>query len=45
MPAGSPVKEPSVLARGVSVDEQDLDDIENPDEVGGEEKKGMPIRQ
>ncbi|KXL41397.1 hypothetical protein M433DRAFT_131558 [Acidomyces richmondensis BFW] len=45
VPAGSPVKEPSVLARGVSVDEQDLDDIENPDEVGGEEKKGMPIRQ
>lgn len=45
LPAGSPVKEPSVLARGMSVDEQDWDDKGKPDEAGEEEKKGMPIRQ
>jgi len=29
----------------MSVDEQDWDDQEKPDETGEEEKKGMPIRQ
>ncbi|KAK4549734.1 hypothetical protein LTR36_005035 [Oleoguttula mirabilis] len=42
--SGSPVKEPSVLQRGMSVDEQDGDGID--DEVDHEvEEKGVPIRQ
>lgn len=46
--SGSPVKEPSVLQRGMSVDEQDGSEVSN--EVGqaeaeSEDTKGVPIRQ
>ncbi len=45
--AGSPVKEPSVLQRGMSVDEQDPEGVASSVEkaAGEEEKKGVPIRQ
>lgn len=42
--AGSPVKEPSVLQRGMSVDEQDPEGVATELEKQAEEK-GMPIRQ
>ncbi|KAK0255330.1 hypothetical protein LTR35_005878 [Friedmanniomyces endolithicus] len=44
--AGSPVKEPSVLQRGMSVDEQDSEGVASVvEKAGEEEKKGVPIRQ
>ncbi|KAK1057309.1 hypothetical protein LTR33_013676 [Friedmanniomyces endolithicus] len=45
--AGSPVKEPSVLQRGMSVDEQDPEGVASSVEkaAGEEEKKGVRIRQ
>ena len=44
--AGSPVKEPSILQRGMSVDEQDgAGDGAAPVERAVEEEKGVPIRQ
>ncbi|KAK4901865.1 hypothetical protein LTR27_001639 [Elasticomyces elasticus] len=42
--SGSPVKEPSVLQRGMSVDEQDPESISSQVEKAVEEK-GVPIRQ
>jgi len=41
------VKEPSVLQRGMSVDEQDYEGVASVVEKaeGAEEKKGVPIRQ
>lgn len=42
--SGSPVKEPSVLQRGMSVDEQDGEGIAEAVQKAAEEK-GMPIRQ
>ncbi|KAK4610218.1 mRNA stability protein [Fulvia fulva] len=41
--SGSPVKEGSILQRGMSVDEQETEDIANV--AGDTEAKGMPIRQ
>ena len=41
--SGSPVKESSILQRGMSVDEQDADEIAKEVEKATEEK-GMPIR-
>jgi len=45
--AGSPVKEPSVLQRGMSVDEDDDDDGEGEATAleRAAEGKGVPIRQ
>ncbi|KAK3074729.1 hypothetical protein LTR53_002604 [Teratosphaeriaceae sp. CCFEE 6253] len=42
--SGSPVKEPSVLQRGMSVDEQDPEAVASQVEQAAE-KKGVPIRQ
>jgi len=42
--SGSPVKEPSVLQRGMSVDEQDPEAVASQVESAAEEK-GVPIRQ
>ncbi|TKA27212.1 hypothetical protein B0A50_04549 [Salinomyces thailandicus] len=42
--SGSPVKEPSVLQRGMSVDEQESEGVAKAVEQAAEEK-GVPIRQ
>ncbi|KAK5116704.1 hypothetical protein LTR62_007378 [Meristemomyces frigidus] len=45
--SGSPVKEPSVLQRGMSVDEQEPEEVAGKVERGveGAKGKGVPIRQ
>ena len=43
--SGSPVKEPSVLQRGMSVDEQDGEEIaKHVARSSGSDSKGVPIR-
>lgn len=44
--SGSPVKEPSILQRGMSMDEQgNVEDIKAPEKAAPTEEVGIPIRK